>query len=62
MGHIFGIRMPDGLSIDTVREALGRERVSTSLRGSALRVSPNVYNDQDDVEALARALRSAVGG
>ena len=62
VGHIFGIRMPDGLSIDTVREALDRERVSTSLRGSALRISPNLYNDQDDVAALARALRSAVAG
>jgi len=62
VGHIFGIRMPDGLCIDTVREALEREKVSTSLRGSALRVSPNVYNDQDDVDALIRALGSAVGG
>ena len=61
-GHLFGIRMPDGLSVETVREALEQERVFTSLRGSALRVSPQVYNDQDDVDALARALRSAVGG
>jgi selenocysteine lyase/cysteine desulfurase len=61
-GHLFGIRMPDGLSIEAVREALERERVFTSLRGSALRVSPQVYNDQDDMDALARALRSATGG
>jgi selenocysteine lyase/cysteine desulfurase len=61
VGHLFGIRMPAGLSIETVRETLEREKVSSSLRGSALRVSPHVYNDKEDVDALARALRAAVG-
>jgi selenocysteine lyase/cysteine desulfurase len=34
--------------------------VVASLRGSALRVSPNVYNDARDVEALLQVLREAV--
>jgi selenocysteine lyase/cysteine desulfurase len=62
VGHLFGIRMPPGLNIEVVREALERERVSTSLRGSALRVAPHVYNHREDLDALGRALRSAVGG
>ena len=35
--------------------------VFASLRGSALRVSPNVYNDERDAEALIAALRAAAG-
>jgi selenocysteine lyase/cysteine desulfurase len=62
VGHIFGIRMPGELEMDPLRQALQREGVSTSLRGSALRVSPQVYNDGEDVDALLRALRSAVTG
>ncbi|MDT8340784.1 MAG: aminotransferase class V-fold PLP-dependent enzyme [Longimicrobiales bacterium] len=58
--HLFGLRMPDGVSLKAVREALARRRVAVSLRGDALRVSPQVYNEPRDVDALLRALREAV--
>jgi len=61
VGHIFGIRMPEGLRLSEVKGALAGEGVSASLRGSALRVSPNLYNHEEDVQALLRALRKAVG-
>ncbi|MFC1661458.1 aminotransferase class V-fold PLP-dependent enzyme [Gemmatimonadota bacterium] len=62
VGHIFGIRMPPGLDLVAVKSALERNRVSASLRGSALRVAPYLYNDDADMEALSRALREAVSG
>lgn len=55
--HLFGLRTPAGLDLQELQAALVRGRVSASLRGSALRVSPNVYNDAADAQALARALR-----
>ncbi len=61
VGHIFGIRTPEGLSMPRLSEALRNEGVSASLRGSALRVSPHLYNDSRDVDALRRALRTAAG-
>ncbi len=61
VGHLFGIRMPPGLELSEVKRALDGERVSASLRGSALRVAPHLYNDVEDVAALTRALRKAVG-
>jgi len=61
-GHIFGIRMPPGLELREVKRSLDEEQVSASLRGSALRVSPHLYNDEADAEALLRALRRAVKG
>lgn len=60
VGHIFGIRMPAGLELGRVKGALDAEKVSASLRGSALRVSPNVFNDEEDVARLLAALEAAV--
>ncbi len=59
--HLFGIRMPEGLEVDRVRRALDERNVVVSLRGSSLRVSPNVYNDEVDAAALLDALRAARG-
>jgi len=58
--HLFGLRMPKGLELVELQQALKARGVSVSLRGSALRVSPNVYNDAEDVSALLEELRQAV--
>ena len=58
--HLFGLRMPKGLELVELQQALRARGVSASLRGSALRVSPNVYNDAADVSALLEGLRQAV--
>jgi selenocysteine lyase/cysteine desulfurase len=59
--HMFGLRLP--VSVDPARlQALLRERrVTVSVRGDAVRVAPNVYNEADDVGALMDALRAAAG-
>lgn len=59
--HLFGLRMPPGLDLAGLKEALERRKVVASLRGTALRLSPNVYNDEADLEALLEGLREAVG-
>jgi selenocysteine lyase/cysteine desulfurase len=60
--HLFGLRMPPGLELATLRDALARRGVVASLRGSALRLSPNVYNNASDIAALMAGLRDAVDG
>ena len=57
--HLFGIRMPEGRSTESVRKALWSHRVSVSVRGSAVRIAPHVYNDLEDMAALVDALESA---
>lgn len=59
--HLFGLRMPPGLDLATLKGALERRRVVGSLRGTALRLAPNVYNDASDMEALLEGLREARG-
>ena len=58
--HLFGLRMPEGLDLTALKAELERRKIFVSLRGSALRVSPHLYNDEDDVGALVEALRAAV--
>lgn len=54
--HLFGIRMRPDVALDDLKAELDRAGVVASLRGTALRVSPNVYNDESDVGALAEVL------
>jgi selenocysteine lyase/cysteine desulfurase len=36
---------------------LAKERIYISLRGASLRITPHVYNSQEDVERLVRILQ-----
>jgi selenocysteine lyase/cysteine desulfurase len=58
--HILGLRFPAGRAPDALQAALAARRISVSLRGSALRVAPNVYNDSGDIDALIEAMRAAM--
>ncbi|MGE0364102.1 MAG: aminotransferase class V-fold PLP-dependent enzyme [Vicinamibacterales bacterium] len=54
--HLVGLRAPAGTDITAVGERLRARKVFVSLRGSAIRVAPHLYNDAADVEALLSAL------
>ena len=55
-GNILGVRLPAGCDLAEVDARLAEARVYASLRGDALRVSPNVYNEPLDIEALRQVL------
>jgi selenocysteine lyase/cysteine desulfurase len=58
--HLFGIRLPQTGNLEKVKESLSKYKVYVSLRGSAIRVSPNVYNTEKDFQKLVKALTRAV--
>jgi selenocysteine lyase/cysteine desulfurase len=58
--HLFGVRVPHPEVIPAILEQLAARKVFVSQRGSSVRVSPNVYNTPEDMEALAEALKAAV--
>jgi selenocysteine lyase/cysteine desulfurase len=58
--HLFGLRVPEGLDSARLSQALKANNVFVSLRGSAVRVSPNVYNNEHDMDALIDALATAL--
>lgn len=57
--HMFGLRLPDSVDAARLQALLRERRVTVSVRGDAVRVAPNVYNEPDDVDALMDALRAA---
>lgn len=59
--HIAGLRLPHGTDLAALAATLDGAQISVSLRGSAMRVAPNVYNDAEDVAALSTVLRHSVG-
>ena len=59
--HLFGVRTPASVDLAALHAELQRANVGAALRGSALRIAPNVYNDGADVEALMNVLRISVG-
>lgn len=58
--HLFGIGMPDQLDVNTLSETLKANNIMVSVRGRYIRVSPHVYNDEADIDALLDVLKSMV--
>ena len=50
--HLFGIYLPNELSIETIKSRLSEKNIFVSYRGNAIRVSPNVYNSAEEMELL----------
>lgn len=58
--HLFGVRHPQRLEPEKLKIALARNRVVVSVRGDSIRVSPHVYNDEEDLARFVRVLTTAV--
>ncbi|MFU8813298.1 MAG: aminotransferase class V-fold PLP-dependent enzyme [Balneolaceae bacterium] len=54
--HLFGIRPPDGEIPQSLKERINKAQISVSYRGDAIRVSPSVYNREDELITLAAVL------
>jgi selenocysteine lyase/cysteine desulfurase len=58
-GHYLGLAFPGPVPRD-LPERLAAERVHVSLRGDSLRVTPHLYNTEEDVARLLRVLRESL--
>ena len=58
--HLFGIKMPKEIEIERLKKSLAKHRVSVSVRGDFLRVSPHVYNDEMDMRKLLKAMKEPI--
>ena len=54
--HLIGLRMPKDLSVEVIKQRLTEAKISVSIRGNAIRIAPNVYNDEDDLGKLIEVL------
>lgn len=56
--HLFALTLPHGTDPQEVKRQLERAKVYVSVRGTSLRISVNVFNEEKDVERLKEALIS----
>jgi selenocysteine lyase/cysteine desulfurase len=56
--HLFSLPLQAGQDLNQVKSLLEKERISVSVRGTSLRVSINVFNEQGDIDRLIGALDS----
>lgn len=54
--HLIGLHMPDSVDVLKLKSTLDESKVYTSVRGSVLRLSLNVYNEAKDLERLVECL------
>jgi selenocysteine lyase/cysteine desulfurase len=55
--HLFGIRLPKHIEMDTVKASFAKHHISVSFRGTAIRVAPHVYNDENEIATMIKALK-----
>ena len=48
--HLFGVYLPDHLTMDTVKKRFRESGISVGIRGDAIRVAPHLYNTEADFE------------
>ena len=58
-GHFLGLGFPDGLPAD-LPDRLADANVHVSARGDSLRVTPHLYNNDNDIDRLFEVLATAV--
>jgi len=58
-GHFLGLRHPRGLPKDLL-EILLADNIYISVRGSSLRITPHLFNNETDIDRLVDALSSAL--
>lgn len=56
--HLFGIILPAHVDHNHLNDELVRRKINVSVRGDGIRISPNVYNNSADIDALQDVLLS----
>ena len=58
--HLVGLRLPKGADIHKIQAELKIRNVVISYRGESIRISPHVYNDQNDMALLLEGLLAGI--
>lgn len=58
--HLVGVRLPKGVDLEKLKAAFQEKKVYVSLRGSAVRISCHLFNDEKDVGRLVECFRQVI--
>ena len=54
--HLFGIYLPPNSDLTGIKQKFEQQKINVSFRGSAIRISPHVYNTNGDMQKLSSCL------
>ena len=57
--HLFGVQLNESFDLNILKEQFAKEKIMISYRGNAIRISPNVYNEEKDFEKLFKCFKAA---
>ena len=57
--HLFGVTLSEKVDPDLLKNALETAKVLVSFRGNAMRIGPNVYNNEQDLSKLLVCLKKS---
>lgn len=55
--HLFGVRLPHHLDMDSVKKSFEAHKIFVSIRGNSIRISPHLYNTERDLNNLMSAFQ-----
>ena len=58
--HLFGVRTQGLFDANALQAALKQRNVLVSMRGDAIRISPNVYNEAHEMDVLVECFQKAL--
>ena len=56
--HLFGAKLPDGMSLDALKSELSKQNIFVSFRGDYIRLSCHVFNTKEDFTKLINCIKS----
>ena len=56
--HLFGVYLPKHFDLDKLKTRFKENNIYVSFRGDAIRISPNVYNNEEDFDKLVACFTS----
>lgn len=55
--HLFGLRLPSQMDMEEIKRSFAERKIFVSVRGNSIRISPNLYNLESDLERLVDSFK-----
>lgn len=58
--HLFALKLPAEVDVDQLKKNLEKNKVYISVRGQYLRISVNIFNDEEDISQLIKSIEETL--
>ncbi len=55
--HLFGLRLSNHMDMEEIKKQFAERKIFVSIRGNSIRISPNLYNLERDLERLVDSFK-----